>query len=133
MFMKLGQIKPLFSFKKPHPNLPLKTDFFAQTGETECNSTSRRLCPCSELTSLTVSGYNKGFQENNLMKRLLWTENEGQAMNCLHCQHLADTQTKEGQKPWKEKAEKGSSASLSQQQVRTRLRAQLVQHKVCEG
>lgn len=67
------------------------------------------------------------------MKWLLWAENEGQAVNCLHCQHLADTQTKQGQKPWKEKAEKGSSESLSQQQVRTRLRAQLGQHKVCEG
>lgn len=67
------------------------------------------------------------------MKRLLWTENEGQAVNCLHCQHLADTQSKQGQKPWKEKPEKGSSEFLSQQQVRTRLRAQVGQHKVGEG
>lgn len=52
------------------------------------------------------------------------TENEGQAVNCLHCQHLADTQSKQGQKPWKGKAEKGSSESLSQQQVRTRLKSQ---------
>lgn len=67
------------------------------------------------------------------MKWLLWTENEGQAVNCLHCQHLADTQSKQGQKPWKGKAEKGSSESLSQQQVRTRLRAKVGQHKECEG
>lgn len=78
-------------------------------------------------------GITKDFKENYLMKRLLWTGNEEQAVNCLHCQHLADTQTKQGQKPWKEKAEKGNSESLSQQQVRTRLRAQLRQHKVCEG
>lgn len=67
------------------------------------------------------------------MKRLLRTENEGQAVNCLHYQHLADTQTKQGQKPWKENAEKGSSESLSQQQVKTRLRAQLGRHKAREG
>lgn len=67
------------------------------------------------------------------MKRLHWTENEEQAVIHLRCQHLADTQTKQGQKPWKEKAEKGSSESFSQQQVRTRLRAQLGQHEVCEG
>lgn len=67
------------------------------------------------------------------MKLLLWTENKGQTVNCLHCQHLADSQSKQGQKPWKEKAEKGSSESLSQQQVRTKLRAQVGQHKACEG
>lgn len=68
-----------------------------------------------------------------LMKLLLWTENEGQAVNCLHCQHLADTQSKQGQKPWKEKAEKGSSESLSQQQIRTILGAKVGQHKDYEG
>lgn len=48
------------------------------------------------------------------MKRLHGTENEEQAVIHLRCQHLADTQTKQGQKPWKEKAEKGSSESFSQ-------------------
>lgn len=67
------------------------------------------------------------------MKLLLWTESKEQAVNSLHCQHLVDTQSKQGQEPWKEKAEKGSSESLSQQQVRTRLKAQVGQHKTCEG
>lgn len=130
--MKPGEVKHLFSCKKTHPNLPLKTSFFlhklvrlsviAPQGDSALAQNSLHCVKVSQ----RISG-------EYLIKWLLWTENEGQAENCLHCQHLADTHSKQGQKPWKEKAEKGSSESLSQQQVRTRLGAKVGQHKECEG
>lgn len=114
----------LFSHRT-HLDLPLKKQVFAQTERLRVIAPQGHSA-LAQSSSCSLSGCHKGFQENILLRWLLWPGDEGLVLGmwrmCLDytCQHLADTQAK--QEPLKEKAEKGNSRAPSQQQVRrTRL------------